>query len=720
MPITSLKDLSNKMLTICCSVACEWKSFERLQVGGQTILDNPPTADDILLDDTEDTICCILLGEKKSENGWENFWKRHDQRPLKNLTSGSIVRQWGLLSKSVWGQMYSKKEIDQCLHDGIRLAIAVSPRVLSTSLHLPFEFEMLDMSFQRDIKTAAKNENKNADKNDSVSLQVTIFVRTLVYSLMQNGIFKRLRRKQDIPHEFFTGKNNCRFCTSHRKAIILLNKYICPSELIDTGSLDVEKLARFAHALASHERLEDIPPEIQRVSAVAGSGYLTTVSFLLYFDLTQHYISRSDEVAIQILGVQLAMTQLSKSAAEPLEGVPPAASVVHAQKSFNQQPLDQQSLDQQSLNQQSLNQSSSTSTSSTFLLVFQTPVQPCQDMLLAHALDERIGVPKLGGLLVDLATSSHSLWCRINAKTQDKLYTVFDIRQLTCGSTLEKRLASRIKKSIEEFQRASVSLVVLRSHLMPDCWDVLKIPLLSHIKSHAVALEHRSNQKWDTSVVGTKRQLQLADTSRSTARRVSPSSSVALRGAGVLTSNSVMDQTEQGCSCLTGQGLLCMAHAVMPISGLSVEHHQNEQDSVSDAFSDASTTQHTLQVQDGSSESCLIASSDWNFTHVASKECDATAQPSAEQSVSFSQSDGLQWTLAQAGLCCGVHSSIQNSDVCVSNSNWLQLDQFGQKVAAECQANAAWVDAFVSQQPLLTCAEVSADSSTQRHEYFRQ
>ena len=63
---------------------------------------------------------------------------------------------------------------------------------------------MIDLNLHRELRSFKRVE--------TLSAQITVFVRTLAYSLLQNAMFKRFKSRDDIPSEYFTGKNNCRAC----------------------------------------------------------------------------------------------------------------------------------------------------------------------------------------------------------------------------------------------------------------------------------------------------------------------------------------------------------------------------------------------------------------------------------------------------------------------------------------------------------------------------
>ena len=183
------------------------------------------------------------------------------------------------------------------------------------------------------------------------------------------------------------------FCTSYGKAVQFVERFINIQELEQRDSMCTATLVLYVDLLVSMRDNSKLPQEIRPITPLSGSGYLTTLTLLRTFDLKLHFISRTDQLAIQTLGLEQSLSNL-ESAGRAVQGA---------------------------------------EADRLFLIVFQTVDDDSDPLaagnpLAAHCARTDSG-RCVGSALGALARCSVSVMCDRHPKTSDGKCMVYDIRK---------------------------------------------------------------------------------------------------------------------------------------------------------------------------------------------------------------------------------------------------------------------------------------------------
>ena len=131
-------------------------------------------------------------------------------------------------------------------------------------------------------------------------------------------MFKNIHRLDDIPFEYFLGKDRSRFCCSLASAIKFLHTYMRGDELNGQERVDTDKLIHLVLNLSglckevSSEALLTATQHKCLVTDEQDSGVLAATHILKCFSLPMHLSSRKDCEALQRVIFQVGFRMLQR------------------------------------------------------------------------------------------------------------------------------------------------------------------------------------------------------------------------------------------------------------------------------------------------------------------------------------------------------------------------------------------------------------------------
>ena len=143
------------------------------------------------------------------------------------------MEQWGWLGSEEWDVLFRSAESAQCVSSGINFVLAFTGGTDGTgstaiapkdSCEQQPEYELLDLRLARDML--------NFSRSGKQGQEFTSFVRMLTCSLLQSKLFKRYKQLEDVPAEFFSGRDKKRFCSSSPIAAKFVEEMILSQELV--------------------------------------------------------------------------------------------------------------------------------------------------------------------------------------------------------------------------------------------------------------------------------------------------------------------------------------------------------------------------------------------------------------------------------------------------------------------------------------------------------
>jgi hypothetical protein len=310
-----------------------------------------------------------------------------------------------------------------------------SARVEST------DYELIDLRVVRDMHTFGLPSKRQEAVNE-----LTAFVRIITFSLLRNRLFKRFKRLDEMPHEYFSGRDKLRLCSSIDVMSKFVEEMLTADQLLSTESFDAVQFVASVQYITRHGSMPDDPT--LSINCSTGSGQVAALVLLGRHQLTPQLLRRDLDV-VQHLMLRSSITEL--------EHVTAAMSQVNT-----------------------------AAAQLTFLVMFECCIDENRPDLLASTID---GKPTPSVRF--MTCNSFSICSGRFFPDKDGRCVGFDVRatidpvsltrkQRNC-STEQLRSARAlanltVRVEPSEFDRAGVLFVVIPSMVSPGSWEVLKIP----------------------------------------------------------------------------------------------------------------------------------------------------------------------------------------------------------------------------------------------------